>query len=116
MLLYEMSVSGYRSLADVRRLRLNPLNMVVGANGVGKSNLYRCLYLLNRAADGRLARTLLEEGGMPSVIWRGRRRKGPVRVRVAVELGDLVYELSFGLPIVSCSMFNLDPLVKEEHL
>ena len=116
MQLLELSVSGYRSLADVRRLRLHPLNVIVGPNGVGKSNLYRCLYLLHRAGDGRLARTLLDEGGMPSVAWRGRRRRGPVRVRIAVELDDLAYELSFGLPAPSVSMFALDPCVKEEHL
>ena len=116
MELLELSVSGYRSLANVRRLRLQPLNVIVGPNGVGKSNLYRSLYLLHRAAEGRLARTLLEEGGMPSVVWRGRRRKGrPVRVRIAIELDDLVYELSFGLPVPSASAFNLDPCMKEEH-
>ena len=54
---------------------------------------------------------------MPSVLWRGRRRKGPVRVRIAVELDDLAYELSFGLPRPDpTTLFGLDPFVKEEHL
>ncbi|MFY1830733.1 AAA family ATPase [Myxococcus fulvus] len=114
-----LQISGYRS---VRRLsmELGPMNVIVGANGSGKTNLYRALYLLSVAAEGRLARTLAEEGGTPSVLWAGpRMAKKPVRLSVEVELGELAYELTCGIvPNLpnSPDPFRLDPEVKTEHL
>lgn len=111
-----LSISGYRSLHDLT-LPLGKLNVIVGANGVGKSNLYRGMYLLHRAADGLLARTLADEGGMPSVLWAGARKKGPVRLTLAVSFADgLAYMLACGLPEINDlpSSFKLDPLIKEE--
>ena len=91
-----LHVAGYRSVRDVR-LELGRVNVLVGPNGCGKSNLYRALYLLAAAAEGRLARTLADEGGMPSVLWAGERGKGPVRMSIGVELDALAYEMSCGL-------------------
>jgi predicted ATPase len=119
MLITRLEVAGYRS---VRRLvlPLEPLTVVVGPNGSGKTNLYRALYLLHVAAQGRLAQVLAEEGGVPSVVWAGQREaKRPVRVSVGVTLEGLAYELKFGPvppPMHPGSPFTLDPEVKEEHL
>jgi predicted ATPase len=44
-----LAISGYRSLRDVR-LALGELNVVTGANGSGKSSLYRALKLLAEIA------------------------------------------------------------------
>jgi predicted ATPase len=112
-----LHVAGYRSVRDVR-LRLGRVNVLLGPNGSGKSNLYRALYLLHAAANGRLAWTLADEGGMPSVLWAGPRTKGPVRMTLGVELEGLAYELATGLipPTPGGSAFNLDPHVKEEHI
>jgi predicted ATPase len=106
----------YRSLVDVE-LDLGQLTVVVGQNGSGKTNLYRALELISRGARGELARTLLKQGGMPSVLYAGNRprRKGePARVVVGVNIDDLSYELALGLPPPSGTVFPLDPEVKEE--
>ena len=115
MPIVELHVAGYRSIRDVR-LRLQQVNVLVGPNGCGKSNLFRSMYLLTVAANGRLARTLAEEGGMPSVLWAGERNKGPVRLTLSVQLDQLGFELSCGLPRPACSAFTLDPEVKEEKV
>ena len=96
MAITSLHVAGYRSVREVR-LTLSRVNVLLGPNGCGKTNLYRALYLLVAAADGRLARTLADEGGMPSVLWAGERPKGPVRMTVGVQVDDLEYELSCGL-------------------
>ena len=119
MTLHTLHVLGYRSARDVR-LRLESINVLVGPNGCGKSNLYRGLSLLAAAAEGRLAGALADEGGMPSVLWAGPRAKGPVRMVLAVEFDDFGYELACGIipPALlrGGSAFDLDPHVKEERI
>ena len=117
MAITSLHVAGYRSIREVR-LKLSRVNVLVGPNGCGKTNFYRALCLLAAAAEGRLARALAGEGGMPSVLWAGERSGGPVRMTVGVVADDLEYELSCGLmpPVPGGSAFDLDPHVKEERL
>src|SRR5579872_6415129 len=116
MIIRELSVEGYRSIRSLQ-LRLDRINVIVGPNGCGKTNLYRSVFLLFAAAQGRLARTLVEEGGMPSVLWAGKRKRNtPVRMVLCVTLDDLSYELQCGLPRPPAGPFLLDPLVKEETI
>src|SRR5918912_4420573 len=96
-MLRELRVSGYRSLRQVS-LELSPLTVVVGANGSGKTNLYQSLQLLASAAQGTLAQSLAAQGGLPSAMWAGPRRKQePNRIQLTVDLGDLSFELQLGL-------------------
>jgi predicted ATPase len=122
MVIEELRVAGYRSVRDLT-LPLGRINVLVGPNGCGKTNLYRALYLLSRAAAGQVAAALAEEGGMPSVLWAGERnRNEKARMTLAVQLDALAYEIVCGLPIPSLqpnrepSTFCLDPQVKEERV
>ena len=108
-------VAGYRSIRMIR-VPLGPINVLVGPNGCGKTNLYRAMYLVGQAADGQLARTLANEGGFPSALWAGERAKGPVRMTLEVTLDKMEYQLSCGLPSIIKSAFILDPEIKEENL
>jgi predicted ATPase len=65
-----LAISGYRSFRDVR-LSLEQLNVVTGANGAGKSSLYRGLRLLGDIAQGRIIQSLATEGGLSSALWAG---------------------------------------------
>ena len=110
-----LSVAGYRSVRDLS-LKLGRVNVLVGPNGCGKTNLYRAVGLLSAAAEGRFAAALADEGGMPSALWAGPRGKGPVRLTLGVELDGIAFELAAGLPVPGATAFNLDPHLKEETL
>ena len=69
-MLNTLAVSGYRSLRDLV-IPLDRLNLVTGANGSGKSNLYRALRLLADIAQGRIISSLAREGGLQSTLWAG---------------------------------------------
>jgi len=112
-------VTNYRSLKNAT-IELGRLTVVTGPNGSGKSNFYRALELVQAAAIGKFANALLEEGGMPSALWAGRRGKGPVRMGLTTQWDDLSHDLQAGLvPIVPADPpdpFVLDPEVKEEYV
>ncbi|MET0700691.1 MAG: AAA family ATPase, partial [Mycobacterium sp.] len=64
-MLTTVAVHGYRSLRDVV-LPLGPLTVITGANGTGKSSLYRALRLLADCGRGEAIGSLAREGGLQS--------------------------------------------------
>jgi predicted ATPase len=99
----KVHISGYRSIRELS-FELQPINVLTGPNGCGKSNLYNSLVLIGRAAQGQLAQALAEEGGTPSVFWAGgervryQRKKPPKRVILGFDAEEYAYELQIGLP------------------
>lgn len=127
-----LAVSGYRSLRDIR-LVLGPLNVVTGANGSGKSSLYRSSKLLADIAQGRVIQSLASEGGLPSTLWagpesfsrkmktgaqpvQGTRRSNSVALKLGFAGTDYGYAIDLGLPIPGATYFSLDPEIKAESL
>lgn len=123
-----LAVENYRSLRGLV-LPLSPLTVVTGANGAGKSSLYRALRLLASAARDGVIASLAREGGIRSTLWAGPERgakkgrpvQGTVRTRpVELRLGfggdEYGYALDFGFPRPGETMFNLDPEFKREAL
>jgi predicted ATPase len=123
MQIRSMFAANYRSLKSIR-MDMAGVNLFIGENGVGKSNLYRALQLVQAAVRGRLAHEIAREGGMASALWSGKRRSGdPVRIKLEVELLDEERAVSFhyrveaGLrPAKAAAGFIFEPQVKEEEL
>ncbi|WP_422769951.1 AAA family ATPase [Plantactinospora sp. WMMC1484] len=126
-----LAVQNYRSLRSLV-LELGRLTVVTGANGTGKSSLYRALRLLADSARNGAVAALAREGGLPSTLWAGPEtigravragehpvqgtvRRGPVSLRLGFAGPDFGYAVDFGLPPPSQrSAFGLDPEVKRE--
>ena len=77
---------------------LENLNVIIGANGSGKSNLIEALSLI-QAAPKDLLQPIREGGGVMEWLWKGPHGKGiaEIEATVAYPLGekDLRYNLSF---------------------
>ncbi len=132
-MLRTLAVANYRSLRDLV-LPLDALNVVTGANGSGKSNLYRGLCLLSETAFGTAIESLAAEGGLASVLWAGPEQVGravkrgdypvqggPRKKTVNLRLGfageSFSYAIDFGLPMpVPRTMFHRDPEIKREAI
>ena len=130
-MLHALAVANYRSLRDLV-LPLRGLNVVTGANGSGKSSLYRGLRLLSETAFGTAVESVAAEGGIESVLWAGPEQfsrlvkrgdhpvqGGPRKDRVHLRFGfvgdDFGYAIDFGLPTpVPRTMFGKDPEIKRE--
>ncbi|QFU90513.1 AAA family ATPase [Amycolatopsis sp. YIM 10] len=129
-MLTTLAVENYRSLRDLV-LPLARLTVVTGANGSGKSSLYRALRLLADTARNGAVAGLAREGGLPSTLWagpevhgravregrspvQGTRRTKPVGLRLGFAGDEFGYALDLGLPVPGESAFNLDPEFKRE--
>jgi predicted ATPase len=129
-MLTTLAVSGYRSLRNVV-LPLDRLNLITGANGTGKSSLYRAIGLLASAAQGGIVSALALEGGLESTLWagpekisremkrgevpvEGTTRKKPISLKLGFAGDDFGYAIDLGLPLPSRSMFAHDPEIKTE--
>ncbi|MGZ3404699.1 MAG: AAA family ATPase, partial [Phenylobacterium sp.] len=110
----------YRSLKQIA-YPMSQLDVFVGANGVGKSNLYRGLELLRGAAANTLGRDLAREG-LDLAMWAGPKTHKAPAVRLAVGLeapggGVYRYEVEVGFPPKCASAtFAFEPQVKSEVL
>jgi len=69
-MLHTLAVGNYRSINNLV-MPLGRLNLITGANGSGKSNLYRALRLLAETARGGVINALACDGGLESTIWAG---------------------------------------------
>jgi predicted ATPase len=130
-MLTTIAIENYRSLRDLR-LPLERLNVVTGANGTGKSSVYRALRLLADCAAGRVISSLAREGGIESALWSGPDQLGksvrsgqhpvqgtvrsePVSLQLGFASEDFSYLIDLGLPTrAELSAFNLDPEIKRE--
>src|SRR5256885_16685013 len=112
-MLTTLAISNYRSLRQVV-LPLERLNVITGANGSGKSNLYRALRLLADVAQGRVVSSIARDGGLQSTLWagpetvarsvrqgeipvQGTRRKQPMHLRLCFAGHEYCYALHMGL-------------------
>ena len=122
-MLKTLAIANYRSIREMV-LPLGRLNLVTGANGTGKSNLYKGLRLLADTARGAVIASLAREGGFSSSRWAGqrvpvrgsRRHHDPVNLRLGFCAEDVGYTIDIGLPIPYGSMFDGDPTIKRETI
>jgi predicted ATPase len=127
-MLETVAIRGYRSLRELV-LPLRRLTVITGANGTGKSSLYRALRLLADCGRGEVIGSFAREGGVESAMWAGpehltgaRRtgtaQGGPRTRSVSIELGyaadDFGYLIDLGLPQATETAFARDPEVKRE--
>ena len=129
-MLNTIAIKNYRSIRELI-IPLTSLNVVTGANGAGKSNLYRALRLLAETAVGRAVSSLVEEGGLDSCLWagpekvagardqvvEGQARRSSVSLQLGFSADEGGYLLDFGLPEpVPRTQFGLDPEIKRESI
>lgn len=75
-MLKKISLAGYKSIRDCRDLELGRLNVLIGANGSGKSNLVSFFAFLNAAMKGELQIFVGRTGAAHSLLHFGPKQTG----------------------------------------
>jgi len=94
-------ISGFKSIREAD-ITLNPLNVVIGANGAGKSNLVSFFSLLQASLDARLDGYIGRYGGPNAFLHLGSKVTSEIRSALTVNTeagrGTLFQRLEFQAP------------------
>ncbi|MTI12402.1 AAA family ATPase [Sansalvadorimonas verongulae] len=67
----KITIQGFKSIKDLQGFELKALNVIVGANGAGKSNLISFFKMLRALVDGNLNRYVRDSGGASDLLFNG---------------------------------------------
>jgi len=67
----KLTIQGFKSIRNMKELRLDSLNILIGANGVGKSNFVSYFRLLGEMLEKRLQVWTAKQGGADRVLTYG---------------------------------------------
>src|SRR6266513_2915195 len=67
----QITLKGFKSIRDLTDFKLEKLNVLVGANGAGKSNLVDFFRMLRAMADGGLQSFVTTSGGADGFFFNG---------------------------------------------
>jgi predicted ATPase len=89
-----ITVEGFKSIASITKLPLRPINLLIGANGAGKSNLIGVFSFLRAVREGELQDYVRRAGGAESLLHFGSKTTEQIHIRLS--FGDEVnqYELT----------------------
>lgn len=66
-----ITIKGFKSIRNLEGFQLNSLNILIGANGAGKSNFVDFFRLLREMVDQRLQITIAKKGGADAHLYLG---------------------------------------------
>lgn len=68
-----LTIKGFKSIRELDGFELKNLNVVIGGNGSGKSNLVSFFRMLRALSDGSLNRYVRDNGGAGDILYSGRK-------------------------------------------
>jgi len=78
----QITLKGFKSIKDLTDFKLHKLNMLIGANGAGKTNLIAFFKLLHALLERRLQHHVTKQGGSNAFLHNGAK----VTKRISAEL------------------------------
>ena len=96
----KLTIRGFKSIRALEDFELKSLNLFIGANGAGKSNLISFFRMLHALMEGNLNSYVIDNGGMSDLLFNGRK-----------ETESMFFETRFGN---RGHRFTLRPGPKEE--
>lgn len=91
-----IEISGYKSIKN-ERIDLKPINLLIGANGSGKSNFISFFDFLNRLYNKNLNDYIALTGGENKILHKGQKITDAIRFKIEFENGNNGYSANLKL-------------------
>ena len=85
-------IFGYKSFKKLS-LQLRPINLLVGANGAGKSNFLSLFEMLGNVYEKRLGAYVAQVGGVDKLLYQGRKVTERIKIDLGINKTDYVLSL-----------------------
>lgn len=109
-----LSVYGYKSIRELKNFPLNNLNVLIGANGAGKSNFIGLFRLITQILDQQLQKSVGLAGGPDALLHFG--RKNTEMIAVEVQFGKFIYKLELIPTNDNRMMFNSESIFIQGYI
>ncbi|MBF0238063.1 MAG: AAA family ATPase [SAR324 cluster bacterium] len=85
--LNKLTIKGFKSIKDLSDFELGQLNVIIGANGAGKSNFVQIFRMLMAMTQKSFSKFILERGGADNFLFNG--PKVTPRINIEFEFASL---------------------------
>lgn len=93
-----LTIKGFKSILELDNFKLNKLNVLIGANGAGKSNFIEIFRMLRAMMDQNCANYILTNGGSDDFLFNGPKQTPSIFAKFCFGLNQYEFEL---VPTVS---------------
>lgn len=104
----KLSIEGFKSIGKLEDFELRSLNVLIGANGAGKSNFVSFFRLLREIIDQRLQLAVNTGGGADAFLYMGPKVTGQIAAKL--QFGESGYDFTL-LPTVDNRLVFADETV-----
>ena len=80
-----ITIEGFKSIASIRDLPMRRMNVLIGANGSGKSNFIGVFKLLRELKEGRLQHYVGKAGGAERLLHVGSKTTSEIHIQLHLE-------------------------------
>ncbi|MEO5346216.1 MAG: AAA family ATPase [Magnetococcus sp. YQC-9] len=101
-----LSIQGFKSIRQLDKLELRPLNVLIGPNGAGKSNFISFFRMLSELIEGRLQFWVHKQGGADRIVWFGVKQSPQLSFKICFGLND--YQVKLESTVEGEFVFNFE--------
>ncbi len=105
-----ITIQGFKSIASIENLKLRPINILIGANGSGKSNFIGVFAFLHAIREGRLQAYVAEAGGAEKVLHFGSKTTREISIRLSFRSEAIPHGVLYKLTLAPNAEDSLLPL------
>ncbi len=92
-----ITIEGFKSIASIEKLALRPINILIGANGSGKSNFLEAFSLWKSVREGKLEDYVIGSNGAREILHFGPKTTRQIRFEIGFEGEPFAFTLKPGL-------------------
>ncbi len=89
-----ITIEGFKSIASIERLPLRPINVLIGANGSGKSNFVEAFSFLHAIRSRKHHDHVMRAGGGDRILHFGARTTPQLKLHISFEEQVYQYEIA----------------------